>query len=120
MIWQEQSGSNTASGGIAPAEEDKDGVSGTPEDLVSATEQLTNGGVEPENAAAPLSGKMEVTAAEQKDGRTVYYLCTEDGRTVTAAFGEETVTELQAGETYLFTLKASGEEAWEYVIEAAE
>ena len=63
---------------------------------------------------------MEVTAAEQKDGRTVYYLCTEDGRTVTAAFGEETVTELQAGETYLFTLKASGEEAWEYVIEAAE
>lgn len=120
MADKEQSGSNTASGGIAPAEEDKDGVSGTPEDLVSATEQLTNGGVEPENAAAPLSGKMEVTAAEQKDGRTVYYLCTEDGRTVTAAFGEETVTELQAGETYLFTLKASGEEAWEYVIEAAE
>ncbi|MDE5801609.1 MAG: hypothetical protein K2I22_01675 [Lachnospiraceae bacterium] len=117
---KEQSGSDTASGGVAPAEEDKDGVSGTPEDPVSATEPPTNGGVEPEKAEAPLSGKMEVTDAEQKDGRTVYYLRTEDGRTVSAVFGEETGTELQTGETYLFTLKASGEEAWEYIIVAAE
>lgn len=117
---KEQSGGNTASGGVAPAEEDRDGVSGTPEDLVSATEPPTNGGVEPETAAAPLSGKMEVTDAEQKDGRTVYYLRTEDGRTISAVFGEETGTELQTGETYRFTLKASGEEAWEYIIETAE
>lgn len=117
---KEQNGSNTASAGTSPAEEDKDGVSGTPEDLVSATEPPTNGGAETENAAAPLSCKMEVTDAEQKDGRTVYYLRTEDGRTVSAVFGEETGTELQTGETYLFTLKASGEEAWEYVIETAE
>lgn len=117
---KEQSGSNTASGGVAPAEEDKDGVSGTPEDLVSATEPPTNGDVEPESAASPLSGKMEVTDTEQKDGRTVYYLRTEDGRTISAVFGEETGAELQTGETYRFTLKVSEEEAWEYVIVAAE
>lgn len=117
---KKQNESNTASGGLSPVEEDQDGVAGAPEDVVSATEPPTNGGVEPEFAVTPLSGKMEVTDAEQKDGRIVYYLRTEDGRTVSAVFGEETGTELQTGETYLFTLKASGEEAWEYVIETAE
>lgn len=75
---------------------------------------------ETEKTATPLSGKMEVTDTEQKDGRTVYYLRTEDGQTVSAVSGEGVETVLQIGETYLFTLKASEEQDWEYVIEAAE
>lgn len=75
---------------------------------------------ETEKAATPLSGIMEVTDTEQKDGRTVYYLRTEDGQTVSAVSGEGVETVLQIGETYLFTLKASEEQDWEYVIEAAE
>lgn len=75
---------------------------------------------ETEKTATPLSGKMEVTDTEQKDGRTVYYLRTEDGQTVSAVSGEGVETVLQIGETYLFTLKASEEQDWEYVIETAE
>lgn len=75
---------------------------------------------ETEKTATPLSGKMEVTDTEQKDGRTVYYLRTEDGQTVSAVSGEGIETVLQIGETYLFTLKVSEEQDWEYVIEAAE
>lgn len=92
------------------------------EEIINATEPPTGDALpqETEKAATPLSGIMEVTDTEQKDGRTVYYLRTEDGQTVSAVSGEGVETVLQIGETYLFTLKASEEQDWEYVIEAAE
>lgn len=107
--------------GALPAAEDSDGLDmqGNSESASRAPESdsIPLGGEKP---AEQLLGNMEVTDTEQKEGCTVYYLRAEDGRTVSAAFGGEVETELQIGETYLFTLKVSGEEAWEYVIEAAE
>lgn len=70
--------------------------------------------------AAPLFGAMEVTKAEQKNERTVYYLCTEDGQIVSAVPAEDLQAVFQTGKTYLFTLKPSEEEAWDYIIETAE
>ena len=98
---------------------DKDSA---PEENVSAAEPQVSGVIPPEteNTAAQISGKMEVTDTEQKDGRMVYYLRMEDGRTVSAVLDERIEAELQTGKTYQFALKMSGEAAWEYVIEAAE
>lgn len=92
------------------------------QDAASATEPPTSDGIPQEtvSTAEQLSGKMEVTDMEQKDGRIVYYLRTEDGRLVSAVLEEGIGAELQTGETYLFTLNVSAEAAWEYVIEAAE
>lgn len=114
---QEKSEQNEVSGSIT-----QDADDAAAEEDIRATEPPTGDALpqETENAATLLSGKMEVTDKEQKEGRTVYYLRTEDGQTVSAVSGEGVETVLQIGETYLLTLKASEEQDWEYVIEAAE
>lgn len=73
-----------------------------------------------EDTDGQMAGVMEVTEAEQKDGYTVYYLCTKEGKVVSAVFKEESSAALHTGESYLFSLKASEETAWDYIIEAAE
>ncbi len=90
----------------------------TPPAEESRDEQIS--GSAGENADGQMAGVMEVTEAKQKDGYTVYYLCTKDGEVVSAVFKEEFSAMLQTGESYLFSLKASEETAWDYVIEAAE
>ena len=72
------------------------------------------------NADEQIAGVMEVTAAEQKDGYMIYYLRTNEGEVVSAVPGEELPAALQTGESYLLTLKTSGETAWDYVIETVE
>lgn len=87
----------------------------------NASEEGKNGGAQTvADSSAQLSGKMEVTDTEQKSGRTVYYLRTEEGEVVSAVSDEGLTMIFETGEAYLFTLKRADESGWEYVIEAAE
>lgn len=107
----ESEAESSASDGIADSAESTDSAEGC---------EVGAANIPMETQKEQPSGEMEVADTEQQDGCTVYYLRTKDGQIVSAIPAEGLNTRLQIGKTYLFTLRASEKEAWEYVIEAAE